>query len=748
MRRALLIIASLAASNFGVESAGIHVSGLSGQTVAPTASAALRDADKCRSLRHHGQLKPAQACFEKLSQSQNAFLSAEGYFGLARYDEANDQFRVAVKSERKSAEIRTEWGNLYLEHYQPGDAAKLFEEALEIDPKNAAAYLGLARVASERFDSKATDLARQALQQDPKLYEAHELLAFLALEDSDTKSATEESQKALASSDEALDGMAVLASIDWLNDKQSEWMGRILKINPVYGEAYATGAHFFEINRRYKEAIAYYRKALDLNDQLWPARSQLGVNLMRLGNESEAKQELERCYEAHYRDPETVNSLRLLDTLSDYETFRSGPTELLLAKKEAALLRPYLEPELRRALATYERKYKMKLPGPVRLEVYPNHEDFVVRTLGLPGQGGLLGVTFGLVVTMDSPSARAPGEFNWASTMWHEMSHVYVLTATDHLVPRWFTEGLAVHEEGAVNAAWGNRLTPDIITALQKKQLLPVLELDRGFVRPKYPSQVLVSYYQAGKICDYISEKWGNDTILGIIHSYAARKTTAEAIQENLHINPAEFDKEFNAWLDQKTGNTVRQFDAWKRGMKSAYADFQSGKKDEAAREALTVRDLYADYVGSNSAYELIATCLLKKNKKSEAMAELERYRDSGGTNVDLLKKLATLEQEAGSNKQAEDTLTKLTFIYPGDAETHRMLGAILLKKGDADGAVREGEANLALHPADAADSHYELAVALRAARRVAEAKDEVVLALEAAPGFKPAQQLLLQLSQ
>ena len=77
----------------------------------------------------------------------------------------------------------------------------------------------------------------------------------------------------------------------------------------------------------------------------------------------------------------------------------------------------------------------------MRLEVYPNHDDFIVRTLGLPGQGGLLGVTFGLVVAMDSPSARPPGDFNWASTMWHELSHVYILTATHHLVPRWFTEG-------------------------------------------------------------------------------------------------------------------------------------------------------------------------------------------------------------------------------------------------------------------------------------------------------------------
>ena len=40
--------------------------------------------------------------------------------------------------------------------------------------------------------------------------------------------------------------MAVLASIDWLDGStQSEWMTRILKINPVYGEAYATGGALF-----------------------------------------------------------------------------------------------------------------------------------------------------------------------------------------------------------------------------------------------------------------------------------------------------------------------------------------------------------------------------------------------------------------------------------------------------------------------------------------------------------------------
>ena len=80
------------------------------------------------------------------------------------------------------------------------------------------------------------------------------------------------------------------------------------------------------------------------------------------------------------------------------------------------------------------------------------------------------------------------------------MSHVYILSATNHRVPRWFTEGLAVHEETEADPEWGDRVTPDILVAIKGKKLLPVAELDRGFIRPEYPNQVIVSYFQAGPV--------------------------------------------------------------------------------------------------------------------------------------------------------------------------------------------------------------------------------------------------------
>jgi cellulose synthase operon protein C len=717
---------------------------------APTKSTALAS---CRILRHHGKLKEAESCFAGLSRSSDSFLRAEGFWGMDRYDDANEQFRLAYKENPMSAEVRTEWGFLFLERFNRAEADNLFKEALKVDVDYAPAYFGRARIASDRYEVSAVQYAKVALAHDPKYAQAAELLAYLALEDSNPKQAAIDAQAALSISGEALDAMAVLASIDWLNDKaDSEWMARILKINPVYGEAYSTGAHFMVINRRYEPAIGLYRKALELNPRLWEARSELGMNLMRTGHNEEASKQLKQSYEAGYRNAETVNSLALLDSLKDFQSFHTPTTVLVLNKNEAALLKPYFEPELQRAIATYQQKYRYTLPGPVQLEAYPNHDDFIVRTLGLPGQGGLLGVTFGQVVAMDSPTAREPGSFHWGSTLWHELSHVYVLSMTHHLVPRWFTEGLAVHEETAVEADWGDRLTPDIVAVLadnsSKKHLLPVMDLDRGFVRPDYPSQVLVSYYEAGKICDFIVQKWGNDAILGMIHSYADRKDTAEAIRDNLHESPEAFDKEFNAWLTQQTGSVAQHFADWKKRLGEAHVNLKAGKNDEVIREGLEIRDWYPDYIEGGSVYELLADAYTAKGDKTAAMTELEKYSDKGGRNVAALKKLATLEETAGQPQKAAVTLGRINYIYPEDVEVHRKLGGLHLDAGNVKESIREFQAVLALKPADAAESHFDLAKALERAGKKAEARDEVLSALEAAPSFKPAQRLLLELSQ
>jgi cellulose synthase operon protein C len=640
---------------------------------------------------------------------------------------------------------------MYLDHYQAADAQDLFKEALEIKEDYAPALLGQALVAGENYEGQAIKFAEQALKLDPKLTEAEELIARVNLEDNNPEKAAEAAHKALDMDKESLDAMAVLATIDMLADKNdTPWMPRLLAVNAKYGNAYAIAAHFFIINRRYEEGIASYRKALDLDSTLLFARSDMGVNLMRLGQEEEARKQLEECYNAGYQSPETVNSLRLLDSYKDYVTFKTPTTSLRLAKKEAALLRPYFQAEFDRALATYEKKYKFKLQKPVQLEVYPNHEDFAVRTVSMPGLGAL-GVTFGYDVAMDSPSGRKPGQWHWAETMWHELSHVYVLEMTNHRVPRWFTEGLAVYEETAASPnsgdVWGDRLDHETIMAIKEKKLLPVADIDRGFVHPTYPSQVVVSYFQGGRICTFIVQKWGWDKILAMIHDFGENRATPDVIEKELGMKPEEFDKQFMAWLEPQVKTTVDHIDEWAKLIRAVNEEAKAKKWDEVIPQAQTAREWYTDYVEAGNPYEFLADAWKAKGDKAKETTELEAFSKIGGRDPETLKRLSLLQVEAGRKKDAAATLERLNFIYLEDDAAHQRLGDLDMDLGNASGAVREYQAVLAGKPLDPASAHFGLARAYVAANRPKDAREEVISALEVAPGFKPAQKLLLELN-
>jgi cellulose synthase operon protein C len=703
--------------------------------------------DQCHLLDKHGHLADAHTCYESLASEHDPYLRAEGFWGLDMYADANNQFRLAVAQSDRNPTYRVRWGRLLHERFNNADAEDLFKEALDRDPKDARAYLGLALVSADGFDSKALDWGAKALELDPKLVEAHELMANLALEDSNAADAVNQADQAIGISGDALDAMAIHAAVELLADRSpQEWLDKIRAVNPSYGPGYALVAHHLVLNRRYEEGVAYYRKAIEADPQLWSARSELGINLMRLGQEDEPRRQLQMCYDNGYKNNETVNSLRLLDSYKNFVTFKSANTILRLQKKEADLLFPYFQTEMERAISTYEIKYKMKLPGPVQLEVYPDHEDFAVRTMGMPGLGAL-GVTFGEVVAMDSPSARKPGDFNWASTLWHEMSHVFILTATNHRVPRWFTEGLAVHEETQVSPEWGDRITPEILLAVHDKKLLPVADLDRGFVRPEYPSQVIVSYYQAGRICDYIQDRWGADKLLDMVHSYAKLKTTPEAIQENLGMSPEEFDKQFLAWVDKGVGSEAANFDQWRTGLKELAMLAKDQKYDDVIAKGEDVRRLYPDYIYDANAYEFLSEAYEAKGNKPAALAVLTGYEKMGGHNPATLKELASLEEAAGNTKDAAATLDRINYIYPvNDENLHRHLGDLWFQQQNYPGAIREYGAVLALQPLDKASAQFNLAQAYFAAGQGDKAEENVLQALEAAPGYRPAQKLLLQL--
>ena len=211
-------------------------------------------------------------------------------------------------------------------------------------------------------------------------------------------------------------------------------------------------------------------------------------------------------------------------------------------------------------------------------------------------------------------------------------------------------------------------------------------------------------------------------------------------------MSPDEFDKAYLAWLDKRVGQTAANFDAWAKNLKELAALTKAHDNDAVVKAAREVVQLYPQYVGDANAYEFMAEAQLAKGDKKAAAASLTSYEKMGGQSPETLMKLASLEEELGDKKEAAATLDRINYIYPEMEGLHRHLGELWLAQGNYAGAVREYSAVLALNPLDKASAEFELAQAYFAAGQKDKAEESVLLALETAPGFRPAQKLLLQI--
>jgi tetratricopeptide (TPR) repeat protein len=232
-----------------------------------------------------------------------------------------------------------------------------------------------------------------------------------------------------------------------------------------------------------------------------------------------------------------------------------------------------------------------------------------------------------------------------------------------------------------------------------------------------------------------------------MIHRFAAREPTPDVIEHALSLSPAAFDEQFQAWLYKDAGPIVTHFDDWRTGLKHLVDLVGQQQYGDAATEADSLLKLYPEYVGDANAYELLAQIRTAKNDAPGALAALADYQKHGGEDPATLKTLASLQEKAGQLAEAAATLDHVNEIYPvGDEDLHRRLGELWLAQKNFPGAIREYTALVAMRPLDKAGALYHLATAYFAARQLDQAEHQVLGALEAAPGYRPAQQLLLQI--
>ncbi|MGB9610907.1 MAG: tetratricopeptide repeat protein, partial [Bryobacteraceae bacterium] len=157
----------------------------------------------------------------------------------------------------------------------------------------------------------------------------------------------------------------------------------------------------------------------------------------------------------------------------------------------------------------------------------------------------------------------------------------------------------------------------------------------------------------------------------------------------------------------------------------------------------------FPEYVDPGNAYEALAEICIATGDAACAEDALASYVRQGGRNPDSIKKLAKLFEDGGRLKEAEAALSRLLWIYPvKDEDLHRRLASLRERLSLWEGAREEWQAVLASGTVDPASAWYGMALASSRLGRTAEAREAVLAALEEAPGYRPAQRLLLELTR
>jgi tetratricopeptide (TPR) repeat protein len=710
-----------------------------------------------------------------LSDSPNArardyLRAARTARALGRYQDANDLFREADRVAANDPVVNSQWGDLFLEKYDRQNAAKSYQIALKTDAGFGPALLGMARALADENPPQAVRLAEQVLKINPREIGAHLLMAEMAADQDKKKEAREAIEKALELNPRSLEALSMRAGLDYVEGKNQEYqeaVAAVLKINPTYGEVYRVIGSVTARAYRFEEAAEIVRKGIALDRDNVRAYADLGAHLMRTGDETNARRMLETAFKNDPFDVVTKNLLDLLDTLEPFATIREGDMVLRLHPDEAPVMREYAPALAKESLAALVKTWEFTPRGPILIEMFPRHDDFAVRTLGLPGMLGALGACFGRVVTLDSPKARDPGTFNWGVTLWHEMAHVITLQLSNQRLPRWLSEGISTFEEKRARPEWGREMDIPFARAIDRGKVLKLRDLNSGFMNPE---TIALAYYQASLVVEHIVDVYGQRKLHAFVQSYADGIDTEAAITRAFGVDIDALQSSFDGFVEQRFGalrKTLAVPAELKPGVSAddlkaiANANPNSFDAQMALGESLKesapdaaiaafqkAAALVPNAIGQDSPQAQIAEVAMKKGDKVLAATALEMLTASDSSDVQSARRLATLIDGTKEPARLQTALRRAVAVDPFDAASHATLGRLALAAGETTDAIRMFRVALAAGPLDRAGAHADLGEALAQAGQKADAKKHALEALEIAPTYTRAQDLLLKLTQ
>ena len=467
-------------------------------------------------------------------------------------------------------------------------------------------------------------------------------------------------------------------------------------------------------------------------------------------------------------DVAAYNLVTLRDQMMKFQTLSNAHFIVHMSTNEARLYGDRVLELLTRAKETLGRKYGVQLTQPTTVEIFPEQKDFAVRTFGMPGNPGYLGVCFGSVITANSPASQAPNPANWEDVLWHEFCHVITLSATQNRMPRWLSEGISVYEERQANSAWGEQMNLAYRDMILSGELTPLAGLSSAFLAPSNSLHLQFAYYESSLVVEFVVQQFGFDALNKILADLRGGAEINQAIVAHTAALP-EIEKQFATFARDRAKNLAPGADlekppehqsemaalVWQTAHPNNYhARRRKAQELMAAQkwlEAKPILEVLAEsYPGESRAenpYWLLAVTQRNLQDTNAELATLKKFAAQESDFQDLYARLIELSLAQTNWSDVLKYGGRFLAINPLVTLPHRALAEAAVATGDDAQAIIAYRKWLWLDPPDPAVVHFQLARLLhKRGGAEADAKRQVLEALEEAPRFRDAQRLLLVL--
>ncbi len=682
-------------------------------------------------------------CYDQGIKSNTQADVVEAHLATARLAIEKNDDKVASQSLAKAIQIDESDPEIFYllgrswSASDPAKASDYFAKSLELNPRFIPSLIhrAEARMSAEDYES-AENILAEVEKVNPKLPRLWALRAAIAHLQGRYEAEGQERRKALGP-------WALNPEVDYTIGKQ------------------------LSMHYRFSESVDYQRRALIMDSDFTPAKTQLAQDLLRLG---ETETGWDVVDNVRTKDPYEVTIFNLKQLKTELEKFATLEAPGFVIRMDARESRIYgrdVVQLLSEARDVLTKKYAVQLEEPVFVEIFPKQKEFAIRTFGLPGGEGFLGVCFGRLITANSPAALQV-DSNWKSVLWHEYCHVVTLQKTKNKMPRWLSEGISVYEERQRNISWGQSMDPNYREMILGTGLVPVSQLSGAFLQPKTPMHLQFAYYESSLVVEYWIEKYGIEVLRRLLEDLAIGMPASEALKrapgtlESLDIEFRDYAMAMAAKygegvdFDRANAEEKTNVETWLAEHPESYWGLRgqcqvmvnTKKWDEALVIAEKLRTLLPEDCSNEGVYAILANIYRVKENDEEERSALVALTERSSDCREALLRLIEIDEKRSDWSSLEKWCEQMQAINPIRSDLQQMRSMTYEKLGNATKAAEALSACLDLQPTDPANVHYRLALSLESLGRNELAKRQVLMALEESPRYKAALELLVRISK